>query len=777
MGVTLDSNSGPVLDLSSRGLQKLEASFICSEDTHSLVLDRNHIMKLDHLERSPCLQQLSVACNRLVRMMGVSRLTELRILNLPNNSIGYIEGLKDLQHLEWLNLAGNNIKVMEQLNNCVSLQHLDLSDNNISVIGDLSKLLTLKTLLLHGNSITTLRTVPAHLPAQISIVSLAENEIRDLNEVSYLAPLQDLEQLSIMSNPCVMATSSLPGFDYRPYIMSWCLCLKILDGYLLSQKEALKAEWLYSQGKGRSYRPGQHVQLVQYLATVCPLTSSPALETAEDVKLEKILSKQRFHQRQLQQQVQGGSPTLPRPTQLDVETHGLRHVPGPSQDGVREADQATAPETAFTPPGLQTEPTVHFNTWLGCDLSHQSAAVIRSPKGAEEHLYLEDVQTDENKLNGSLLSSESTFLPVRPDLEPNPDPSESEDETETFEPDSLAPEHPARPKMPSSNKTNPPPSNKEREKGTVDEMAETNRTYASTFTGVKSNQHTSASLPETCSDCATMELQVRQEEATMQPDRPSTCVYESAVITIQTWWRGHYTRRCHPVAKEVRSEIRLRRMQDHILFLSGQLERVQQQHEEERLQRLVQEEAVKFLWKQLQSMQQWQQSVEGQLAHLTQAMAPAQTSAAGVCCPALQLPLPCASSTTDPTSTEISFPDSGFQTTSERQAAQDDSFLSSGTGDSLETVRALALGAFVEPPVGGRESADCSLLEEYLSSVQQREVEAEEGMASDGTDTPQPSFSSPTKLAEQPNSPPLVGSEKGVKDLEQQDMPKNSCSL
>lgn len=57
---------------------------------------------------------------------------------------------------------------------------------------------------------------------------------------------------------------------------------------------SLKAEWLYSQGKGRSYRPGQHVQLVQYLATVCPLTSSPALETAEDAKLEKILSKQRY---------------------------------------------------------------------------------------------------------------------------------------------------------------------------------------------------------------------------------------------------------------------------------------------------------------------------------------------------------------------------------------------------------------------------------------------------------------------------------------------------
>lgn len=56
-----------------------------------------------------------MANNRLVRMMGVAKLTQLRVLNLPHNSIGYVEGLKELVHLEWLNLAGNNLKV-----NCFS---------------------------------------------------------------------------------------------------------------------------------------------------------------------------------------------------------------------------------------------------------------------------------------------------------------------------------------------------------------------------------------------------------------------------------------------------------------------------------------------------------------------------------------------------------------------------------------------------------------------------------------------------------------------------------
>ncbi|XP_056145951.1 centrosomal protein of 97 kDa [Lampris incognitus] len=736
MGVSdlkFDKDAGPVMDLSSQGLQKLDPSFICTEDTHTLLLDHNHIMKLDHLERSPGLQQLSVASNRLVRMMGVCRLTELRVLNLPNNSIGYIEGLRDLPHLEWLNLSGNNIKVIEQLNNCVSLQHLDLSDNNISNIGDLNKLLALKTLLLHGNSITTLCTVPVHLPAHLSILSLAENEIRDLNEVSYLAPLHELEQLSIMSNPCVMATPSLPGFDYRPYIMSWCLNLKVLDGYVVSQKEGLKAEWLYSQGKGRSYRLGQHVELVHYLTSVCPLSSTPALETAEDAKLEKILSKQRFHQRQLLQQNQGGSPSPPRPTQLDVETHSPQHTVRPG-GGTREGMKATPPLPASVPSDRETEPTVHFNTWMTPDPSHPSAPVIRSPRVVEEPVHLEDVQTDEDKLSGSLLSSESTFLPITPDQEPQLSHSDSEDETDTFEPDSLAPEHPALPRKPQAEKTHYPPS--EKDPNVYKEAGYHSGATAGTL-GVRGDPP-----QETPSDCGKM--QVRSGSKQLEPVKCANKAFslekDRAAVRIQSWWRGLYTRHCHPLAKEIRSEICLRRMQDHILFLSGELQRVQKQYEEDRLQRLVQEEAVKFLWKQVQSMQHWQQSVDQQLASIKQAVTPAQGSTPGICGSAL----PVASITADPSGTGVSFPDSGFQTTSEQQAEQEDSFLSSGTVDSLETVRALTL---VTPVCGGssRHSPDSSLLEQYLSSIQQREEEADEGTASDRTETPQtPSPLSPS---------------------------------
>ncbi|XP_030614435.1 centrosomal protein of 97 kDa [Archocentrus centrarchus] len=745
MGVSdlqFDRNAGPVVDLSARGMQKLDPNFTCSEDTHTLILDRNNIMKLDHLERSPGLQQLSVASNRLVRMMGVSRLTELRVLNLPNNSIGYIEGLRDLPHLKWLNLSGNNIKVIEQLNNCVSLQHLDLSDNNISALGDLTKLLALKTLLLHGNSITTLRTVPAHLPAQLSILSLAENEIRDLNEVSHLAPLHELEQLSIMSNPCVMATPSLPSFDYRPYVMSWCLSLKVLDGYVVTQKEGLKAEWLYSQGKGRSYRPGQHIQLVQYLATVCPLTASPALETAEDAKLEKILSKQRFHQRQLLEETRGGCQSPPRPTQLDVERHSPSHtVP---HGGAGEVKKITVPVPA-APSAQETEPVVRFNTWMSSDSSNQSLPVVCRPRLSEEHIYLEDVQMDEDKLNGSMLSSESTFIPFASDLEPRLTHSDSEDETETFEPDSLAPKHPAQSKKQNTNKPQHSPSAAQDERKTLEEeVISAVATTSSGLLGVK----VSAPQNDPKKDFGQAEVKEasKQEEA---DSKLSAMEADRAVIKIQSWWRGHYTRCCHPMAREVRSEIRLRRMEEHILFLSEKLDHVQKQYEEERLQRLVQEEAVKFLWKEFQAMQQWKQSVEQQLAAVTHATTPDQISSPRLC----KAAQPIVSSTTNPPSMDVSFPDSGFQSTSDQQAAQEDSFLSSGTADSLKTVRAVSpVRCGFANGIDGVGSTDCSLLEQYLSSVQQREEEAEEAV-SDRTETPQPSSPASPSRAVQTSSP------------------------
>ncbi|XP_061169201.1 centrosomal protein of 97 kDa-like [Saccostrea echinata] len=196
---------GDVVNLSGAGIHQI--SLPQGVDPTTVILDKNDITKIDNLEKCQHLKQLSLAGNRLVRMTSVAKLKNLTVLNLPDNSIVAIEGLKELTELEWLNLSANSIKVVEGLTNNYKLRHLDLSDNSISQITNLAHLVCLRTLLLHGNIIKTLEGAPQNLPKSLAILSLAENEIADLNEVRYLSCFQ-LEQVSLMNNPCVLVTSS-----------------------------------------------------------------------------------------------------------------------------------------------------------------------------------------------------------------------------------------------------------------------------------------------------------------------------------------------------------------------------------------------------------------------------------------------------------------------------------------------------------------------------------------------------------------------------------------
>ncbi|XP_078089039.1 centrosomal protein of 97 kDa isoform X2 [Mustelus asterias] len=592
--MTVKAAPDRVVDLSGMGLQHLDTVSLSVTNTFTLILDKNQLTKLESVEKCSDLVQLSVANNRLVRMIGVAKLVNLRVLNLPNNSIGNVEGLKDLVHLEWLNLAGNNIKIMEPVNSCLALRHLDLSDNNISLIGDLSKLLFL--------------------------------------QVSYLGFLRELEQLSIMNNPCVMATPSLPGFDYRPYIVSWCLTLRILDGYVISQKESLKAEWLYSQGKGRSFRPGQHVQLVQYLASVCPLTSTPALQSAEDAKLEKILNKQRLHQMELMEKLQDNS-----------------HIPrsSPIQELSFQSERSSPTQSCATQ--NVKERVIRINSWVGmsghgdhCHAVEQFSPVLgQTPGYCQSELFLEDVQTDEDKLNCSLLSSESMFMPVTTAMSPLSSPHDL-----GLPGDILAPEDevtsPLHLETGAKHEDSDDQKHQRATRGTEEygdweekasekskEMSGSKFFHVSSpvqscvnFTPSTSSESTALIMKHHFLDdrlpkWAPIETNQNMVGEDSKPDKPGISKTLNpdpeflngmikAAIKIQAYWRGFYTRNWNQKAKEIRCEIRLRRMQEHVEYLTEEVIRWRKECEEERIQRMVQEEAVKFLWDQVRGLQEWQ---------------------------------------------------------------------------------------------------------------------------------------------------------------------------
>ncbi|XP_033334121.1 centrosomal protein 97kDa isoform X3 [Megalopta genalis] len=300
-----ESSACETLDLSGQGLKKLSR---CPSDADisTLILDDNELQRLDNLDSYHRITKLSIVRNQLLRMYGVSKLHNLVTLNLANNGILTIEGIKDMINLQTLCLAGNNIKSIEHLHTNTKLEHLDLSENSISHISDISYLKNLKELFLHNNRIITLRQCERYLPTSLETFTLANNNITDLNEMSHLANLKNLIHFSIANNPCVSMAGNSIGFDYRPFVINWCMSLISIDGYPVDPIESLKAEWLYSQGRGRQFRVGEHALLAQYLASVCPL-SGESLENETDRKLRLILSKAQHHQQQLNQQSDTGS--------------------------------------------------------------------------------------------------------------------------------------------------------------------------------------------------------------------------------------------------------------------------------------------------------------------------------------------------------------------------------------------------------------------------------------------------------------------------------------
>ncbi|XP_064472909.1 centrosomal protein of 97 kDa-like [Ornithodoros turicata] len=311
-----------VLDLSSCGLKKLEKRD--GVGVHKLVLDHNELTKLENVDCFIDVQKLSATNNQITRMYSVGRLSQLASLDLSNNLIVGIEGLKDLKHLVWTSLSNNKIKSLQNIQYSTTLVYLDLSNNSIPSLIDLTSLTRLKTLLLKKNEITTLQKAQAYLPSGLCVFSVAENKITDLTEVSFLSHLSSLESFSISGNPCVTLTGGIVGFDYRPYVINWCLGLRVLDDFVVTQRESLKAEWLYSQGKGRCFHLGDHLALVEYLSQVCPMTTADQLESEDEERISRVLRMQRQHREQLLHEMSPGA-TAHQQADNNNSIQGNRH--------------------------------------------------------------------------------------------------------------------------------------------------------------------------------------------------------------------------------------------------------------------------------------------------------------------------------------------------------------------------------------------------------------------------------------------------------------------
>lgn len=60
---------------------------------------------------------------------------------------------------------------------------------------------------MHGNRLTHLRQCDKYLPTSLEALTLAKNNISDLNEICSLTNLINLNSLTINENPCVSMTA------------------------------------------------------------------------------------------------------------------------------------------------------------------------------------------------------------------------------------------------------------------------------------------------------------------------------------------------------------------------------------------------------------------------------------------------------------------------------------------------------------------------------------------------------------------------------------------
>ncbi|XP_032522998.2 centrosomal protein of 97 kDa [Danaus plexippus] len=589
----MDKSNNETLDLSKRGLKKIEKAHAEDADTViNLIFDQNELQRIENIDSYQRVENLSICNNFLLRMHGVSRLTNIRVLALNNNGILQIEGLKDLIYLKVLKLAGNSIKSIEHLNHNIHLEHLDLSNNQISYIADISYLKCLKHLNLERNRIMDLRQCDRYFPTNLLTLGLAHNNIQDLNEVSHLVHLSELESFTIQGNPCVaMAGKDKLGFDYRPFVLNWIMSVKSIDGFIVSAIESLKAEWLYSQGKGRIFQPGQHKELCEYLAATCPLTAD-ALETEDQRKLRLILSKAQHHQQQLKDQ--NHSPIKSRIQSPRMQSRMSSRYVGRSPDRLSSSCHSRVMSNSCSgdlPSSSPLPPTLP---------AAMSQSVTHTLTDRRE-------KTDQPKVMNQPLEAASKMVPV-PESLMSPDyqdpiydiqktipkttnnnlsntSSQSSNSSVTEEKRQIC-KLKGSPKLPKSNTSSPKMKPKIERKGSLTKIEADKK-----LNGVKDKE-----------DIDQDKLEVIKL-ASNQRRQKKMSVENMAAVTIQKIWRGYRSRNLNKDTLRILHAIQAARARQHIQRLTCDMEATKAALESERKIQQLQMQAINALWKKVSTLQ------------------------------------------------------------------------------------------------------------------------------------------------------------------------------
>ncbi len=182
------------LDLSGNDIRTLPINELTA--LTNLNLANNRIKNVSSLNDLTKLTNLNLENNNISDIKPLSDLTDLADLNLANNIIKNVSPLNSLENLTNLNLAKNIVSDIRPLSSLIKLTDLNLSSfsslisNNIKDVNPLSKMINLTNLDLSGNGISNI--FPMTNLIKLIHLNLAANEIRDLNPLTDLALLKEL---------------------------------------------------------------------------------------------------------------------------------------------------------------------------------------------------------------------------------------------------------------------------------------------------------------------------------------------------------------------------------------------------------------------------------------------------------------------------------------------------------------------------------------------------------------------------------------------------------
>ena len=131
-------------------------------------------------------EHLSLSTNQIERMMGLGKLTNLRILSLARNQIKRIMGLEELgSSLEELWMSYNVVEKLDGLQNCSKLHTFYISNNKIKSFDEVAKLAPLpelKAILLQGNPVygdNEVTDMVPHVVKRIPSIGNVDGELID----------------------------------------------------------------------------------------------------------------------------------------------------------------------------------------------------------------------------------------------------------------------------------------------------------------------------------------------------------------------------------------------------------------------------------------------------------------------------------------------------------------------------------------------------------------------------------------------------------------------